>query len=285
MASKNASLRSFLISRLEDEGRGDLAQKLVKCSEVFQMTCTCCGKVKKIEHGCKKRWCPVCAPKITAQRVSRFSFAAGLMKWPLAVTLTGPNVANITGAIKRMRAALSKFRRSTFWGGTTKGGIVSFEVTNHGKGWHVHCHLLIDCEWLALSTPRPRRAEPTARKRQLLRAAHEELSAAWGRCLGLASAVTWVERAYGKALLETVKYCVKPADLLDCCQEIGPLIDEMHRAQLVNGFGSCYGLTKKWKAEEAAKKVATECEECGGLENWIPSDVLGYALHVGRKYV
>lgn len=285
MASSNASLRSFLISRLNDEGRGDLAQKLVKCSEVFQLTCTCCGKTKKIERGCKKRWCPVCAPKITAERVSRFAYAAGLLKWPLAVTLTGPNTQHVTGEIKKMRKALFAFRRTKLWGGNVNGGIVSFEVTNTGKGWHVHCHLLVDARWLAIRTRAPRTSDTKPIVRALCASAHRELSAAWAKCLGIPHAVTWAERAWGKALLETIKYNVKPAELLECEDDIGPLIDEMHRMQLVNGFGTCYGLTKKWRAEEKAKKQAAECDECGGRENWIPSDVIGYALHMGRKYI
>lgn len=299
MGSQNSRLRSLLKSRLEDEGRDDLAKILGRCAEVFQITCLCCGKTKAVEHSCKKRWCPVCAPRITAQRVARFSRAAQEMQWPLAVTLTGPNVQHIAGQLKRFRGAIKKFRRQRFWGSNVTSGIVSFETTHLTKaerikrglssreptGWHVHAHLLVDCEWLALTTRRPRMGDTRATVRQLCKAAHSELSAQWAGCLGLENAVTWVERAYGKALLETVKYSVKPAELIHCCGRASDLIDEMKNMKLVNGFGKMHGQVGRWKKEDDANKQPSVCEECAGVEVWIPTDVLHHRIAMGNKWI
>jgi hypothetical protein len=299
VASKNATLREALKFRLTSEGRGDLAQILEKCAKVFQITCLCCGKKKEVEEGCKKRWCPVCAPKITGERVARFSRAASEMEWPLAVTLTGPNVQNIAGQLRAFRAAIKRFRRQKFWGSNVTSGIVSFETTHLTReerikrglastdptGWHVHAHLLVDSRWLALRTRCPRRGDTKATVHRLCEAAHRELSEEWGRCLGLPSAVTWVERAYGKALLETVKYAVKPAELIECAGRASDLIDEMKNMKLVNGFGTMHGQVTRWKKEDAEARGPTTCDECGGVEHWMPSDVLNFRLSRGAKWI
>jgi hypothetical protein len=212
------------------------------------------------------------------------------MQWPLAVTLTGPNVSEITGSIKRMRKALFRFRKNKFFGGNVAGGVTSFEVTNEGRGWHVHCHLLVDCRWLALNTRPPRTSDTRTTVRELCACAHRELSAQWGRCLGLPEAVTWAERAYGKALIETLKYNVKPAQLIECQDEIAPLIDEMHRMQLVSGFGTCYRLGAKWKKEDLDNRPPTVCDQCEAKDSWIAADSIRFhspkgQIGDGRKHV
>lgn len=231
--------------------------------------------------------------------MARFARAARELQWPLAVTLTGPNVQQIGGALKGFRKAIKQFRRTKFWGANVTSGIVSFEVTHlseherikrclrskNPSGWHVHAHLLVDSRWLALTTRAPRRGDSKATVRQLCQAAHEELSSQWGRCLGLESAVTWVERAYGKALLETVKYAVKPADLIDCGGKVSSLIDEMKNMKLVNGFGAMHGQVGRWKQEDAAAKQPTICDECDRPESWIPTEVLHHRLAMGNKWI
>lgn len=268
MASSNAHLRDVLKFRLIDEGRPDLVKKLVQCAETFKIICTCCGKSKEVERGCKKRWCPVCAPKITGERVARYSGAAARMQWPMSVTLTALNTPEAQGCIKHLRACLTKFRRQKFWTRNVVGGITSIEVTNRGNGWHPHGHSLVDAQWLALETRAPRSSDSSTKVRQLCSSAHRELSAAWAAVLDQTEAVTWVNRAWGKALLECVKYAVKPAELIDCQDRIGPIIDEMHHTKLVTGFGTCYKMAKKWADEDAANIPLAKCDECGQSETY-----------------
>lgn len=269
----NVEQRELLRMRLEEENEVELAEVLFRCAEPLEMTSQCCGETREIEKGCKKRWCPVCAPKITGLRIEKYSYAAQQMKWPLAVTLTCKNKVEAHGAIREFRRALSKFRRTKFWRGTVKGGLCSLEVTNTGCGWHVHAHVLVDCRWLSLSTPAPRTSDSTAQMKAKLKAAHEELSREWAKTLRQEEAVVWVERAWGKALLETVKYAVKVGDLLNCKDKIGPIIREMHRLQLVNGFGSMYGVGKKFQGALDEAKTVCMCGRCGKESEWIPSTV------------
>lgn len=238
-----------------------------------------------VERGCKKRWCPVCAPRISAERIAKYCYAATAMQWPLAVTLTTANTPEAQGSIRSFRKALSKFRRTKFWSGNVKGGLLSLEVTNTGNGWHVHAHLLVDARWLALRTPHPRTSDSKPTVKAKLRAAHDELSQHWAACLNQPSAIVWAERAYGKALLETVKYAVKPSDLINSPDPIAPIIREMHRLQLVNGFGTCYGLTKQWKKAAADARGPCMCAECKQPATYIPTDVLNMKLRSGLKWI
>ena len=273
MFSAQIEMREKLRMRLEDENEVELAEVLFRCAEPMEMISQCCGETREIERGCKKRWCPVCAPKITQSRLDKYEFGAQMMKWPLAITLTCKNKIQAEGAIRSLRKALSRFRRTKFFGTNVRGGLCSIEVTNTGNGWHVHAHLLVDCRWLALATPEPRRGMSRVRIQHLLRNAHEELSREWAKQVEQEEAVVWAERAYGKALLETVKYAVKVQDLLAAKEPIGCIIREMHRLQLVNGFGTMYGLGKKFAAELEEAKPVCMCGRCGKESEWLPSDV------------
>ena len=246
------------------------------------MVSQCCGESREIERGCKKRWCPVCAGKIALARINKYQFAAKKMRWPMAVTLTQENSPVIKGTIKHLRQSMLKLRRMELWKKSVVGGLVSIEVTNLSQeerkkrklsrldptGWHAHAHLLIDCQWLAVKTPYPHSWLPTAEKKRLYKAAHAELSERWAFVLRQEHAVTWVERAYDKALLETLKYCVKVMDLLQCAQPIGPLLREMHRIKMVNGFGTMFGIGKKMNEELEELKTVCKCDRCGEESEW-----------------
>jgi len=190
------------------------------------------------------------------------------MTHPLAVTLTQQNTLLAAGCLRQLRKALGKFRRTKLFATRVKGGVLSIEVTNTGHGWHPHCHLLLDARWLSLTVREPRRSDDKATQRKLLRAAHEELSATWAATLQQAEAVVWVERAWGKAMIETLKYAVKPSTLLECDEPVAPIIREMHRLQLVNGFGTFYGVGKKIAAELEALHEAQPCKSCGEAAGW-----------------
>lgn len=207
------------------------------------------------------------------------------MQWPLSVTLTSKNTLEAAGSIRSFRKSLFALRRTPFWKSNVKGGVLGMEVTNTGHGWHVHAHLLIDCEWLALKTERPRRSDSTHILRAKLKSAHRELSAQWASVLHQPSAVVWVERKWGKALLETIKYAVKPSTLMESPDPLPPLLREMHRLKMVNGFGNCFGLTKKWEAAIKAARGPCCCPECNQEASMIPTDILNMKLRAGHKYI
>jgi hypothetical protein len=192
------------------------------------------------------------------------------------------NTAEATGCIRHLRKAITTFKRQKLIASTVAGGIIGIEVTNTGHGWHPHAHLLIDCRWLAIHTPCPRPRQTTEEKRALLRRAHNELSREWAAHLKQPEAVVWVERAWGKGIMETVKYLVKPSDLIECKGRIGPLLREMHRQKAITGFGSCYGHGAEYDRQLAAIKPPCTCDKCGAEGSMMPDMLVGRYIEEHR---
>lgn len=258
-----------------------MASRLDKCGEPLNITCTCCGLEKTVEARCKLRWCPICSVRISLTRIARFEGAAARCQWPLMVTLTCQNTFDAQQAVNRITKAFTKFRRQKFWARTVKGGVASFECTNNGRGWHPHLHVLTDCRWLALATPEPRRTESIERQRDKLRSAQRELSQEWAHCLGQDTSIVHARRAFGPMLKESLKYNLKPSELANCKNVIGPLLRAMKGKRLVIPFGSFYDLGDEWKETENAGRITPKCEGCASEKSWLPSKVVSFIARPG----
>ena len=282
--------RAQLKARLLEEGEDELAGVLTKCEEIFTIVCTKCGSMRDTEKGCKKRWCPVCQPGIVQKNILKVSAAAELMQWPLAVMLSARNEPEITGAIRALGKSLARFRRTDIWKERINGGVISLEVTNLSEdqrrqkklpstlptGWHVHAHLLLDCKWLAQNTRAPRTSDSAETQKHLRAAAQDELSQRWAKCLHQKEAVVWVQRAYGNAMLEQVKYAVKASDLIHCSGKIGPLLREMYQTKMLRGVGRFANLTQIFEASALSDKEPCACEECGELASMASLDAIDH---------
>lgn len=257
------------------------------------LTCTCCGAQKKVETRCKKRWCPVCARQISAQRVGKYAGAVNAMQWPLFVTLTRPNLANLClKDIKAMRSGYRRLRQQAWWKRCVLGGIASVEITNTGKGWHPHIHSILDARWLAVTTPPPKPFETRKVMQAKFKAAGKEVAARWAAALDLPKASIHVKRAYTERTtpempgsnqsiaVEVLKYSVKPSDLIKCEEPIGDLLRLMGAARLVSSFGSCYG---KNLLEDEEEYHPEPCE-CGAIKTWMPDSVVDMIAGRPRVY-
>jgi hypothetical protein len=251
----NDEVHVMLENALRKEGRDDLADILEKCREQIEIECVCCGKSMHVNRGCSKRWCPVCAPKLIARRWSRVGSIAARMKWPLSVMLSRQNPEQVEGSITAIKKAFAGFRKTVFWKNTVAGGFVGFEMTHNGNGAHVHMHILCDCQWLAIATPEPSRHLSRREKARLCQLAQAELSAAWAGYLGQPHAYVWVRRADKKALAETIKYPIKPRDLLDLKVPVSSVIDEMDSGRLVAAFGNCSANSKVFLGRDKPQKT------------------------------
>lgn len=281
---KNAvRLREALATRLEQEHQPELAAKLLKCGSPLQLTCTCCGETKTTEERCKQRWCPVCAIAISVKRIARFNSAAARCQWPLMVTLTTTNTSDAQEAVSKIVKAFTKFRRQKFWNRTVKGGVASFECTNRGNGWHPHLHVLCDCRWLALATPEPKRRESIERQRDKLRSAQRELSQEWAACLDQETSIVHARRAFGPMLKEALKYNLKPSELAECEEPIGPLLWALKGKRLVIPFGSFYDLGEEWKKHDNETKWQSECSSCKAQGTWMPTAITNFISRPGVK--
>jgi hypothetical protein len=270
--------RDELIARLDAEGADDLADKLRGCGQPLNLVCTCCGEIKTVKTRCKRKWCPTCARSIAAKRVSRYNAAVDAMQWPLFVTLTVPNTADLEiSAIKGLRRAYGKMKLQGWWQRAVLGGVTSVEITNIGNGWHPHLHSVIDCRWLAVKTPPPKPFESRKALLARFKAAGKEVAARWAKCNGVPQANIDIKRAYSDRRLpeegkvsdtiarEVLKYSVKASDLLKCVEPIAPLINLLDRCRLVSSFGSCYGSRLTVPDD---MRMPTECDKCharGGM--------------------
>lgn len=255
-------LHVWLEDRLREEQREDLADVLVKCRVPFELKCLCCNEKMIVNTGCKKRWCPVCGPKITAARYSRIAPIASRLQWPLAVMLSMKNPRDVAGCVARLAAAFKGFRRTRFWRDNVRGGFVGFEITHTGNGAHIHLHCLIDCEWLAVATPKPKRGHSREEIARLCRLAQAELSAAWAGYLGQDQAIVWVRRADRKALAETIKYPFKPADFRRLKCKVSEIIDEIDAGRRVATFGNCHGASKLFLGRDEIPPREKLCKRC-----------------------
>jgi hypothetical protein len=176
------------------------------------------------------------------------------------VTLTIANTATISAAdVHRLKRAFKALRRQVIWSKNVRGGIVSIELTNTGKGWHPHLHALIDCEWLATNTPKPQRWQSRERKKQLCKLASIELERAWSSCVDQLLSSIKVRRCDGAvAVREVLKYAVTGSDLADSPDAIGPAIRAISAGRLCTPFGSLYRLNLK-----DAPRAPFTCVECG----------------------
>ena len=183
--------------------------------------------------------CPLCAIRRGAKALGAY-----LSRWqviqterpdlrPYLLTLTvrnGPDLAerqaHLSHSLKRLMHHRRDFNAGTRGAPWTElcraeGAVYTLELTNKGKGWHPHCHMII----LATSQP-----------------SQTDLSAEWYKITG-DSMVVDCRPILGdpvEGFMEVFKYAVKFSDLT--------LADNWHAAQilkgkrLLNSFGSFRGV-------------------------------------------
>jgi len=270
--------------RLRNEDRQDLLQILNGCGEDFRLVCKDKGHLRVVKTHCKKRWCPMCAPMLAAERVDKVLEIVGRFQWPLILNLTVVNTETITTKdLRRILKAFRKFRQRAI-GKLIRGGFASVEITNTGNGWHPHLHIICDCEWLSLTTRPPKKWWSEAKREAAFREASAEVQREWSQCVGQASSNVYIQRVATKsrakkAALEQIKYTVKGEDLAKCEGKVSEVIDAMKGVRLFIGFGSCYRV--KIEAEE--KRTPCACEKCGCIQ-WEPEECeQRRELHAARK--
>lgn len=264
----------WLEDKLREEGRDDLANILKACRVPLVIECLCCGETKTVNKGCKKRWCPVCGPKVTAARYARVAPIAARMQWPLAIMLSKKNPKDIAGCVADLAASFRRFRRLKFWKDRVRGGFVGYEMTHNGNGVHVHLHALIDCQWLAIATPEPCRHHTKEMKKRLCQLAQAELATAWAACLGQDEAVVWARRADKNALAETIKYPFKPADFAKLKCPVSDIIDEIDAGRRIASFGVCHASSKAFLGRDPLLYFEKLCAGCLTDRSMIPAEVI-----------
>jgi hypothetical protein len=152
-----------LAAKLREVGEIEKATTLENCHsrETFQH-CLDCGHVLSFKNRCDRFYCSMCCQSLSFKRRRSVEAWARTISQPKHLVLTARNRTSISNNyVKWFKLGISKLRRTNACG-DWRGGLYSLEVTNEGKGWHLHCHLLIDTDWLDM----PRVSESWAKQVQ-----------------------------------------------------------------------------------------------------------------------
>lgn len=263
-ASDRERSRLAIADRLFREGLYDEAAKLRFCGETFELLCTCCGSSKDIPKSCNRRWCPDCAFIRGVELVGKYLAIVEAMAWPMMLTLTVPHEAGNCPEeqLNQLRAGLKKLRRLKWFKQAVRGGLGAIEISGGANGWHLHAHLLLECRWLAVVTPEPRRGMSRMAVQNCFRSAQREVASQWGLCIGEDSGHVWIKRANRKSIYEALKYAVKPGTLERISLPLGPLIRGMKHRRFVSGWGTVRKEAARLAREERDKDPGLRCD-CG----------------------
>lgn len=236
--------KESIVAKLNDHGRKDLAEPLSRCHS-YQTAAVCvqCGKAKLFYNRCETFYCPQCQPRLSKERRQSVEWWTRLIKQPKHVVLTVRNSTTLTkGYVQRFKKNLSRLRRRKFARNWT-GGFYSLEVTNEGRGWHLHAHLLIDARWIDGS----------------------ELARQWADVVGQDYAIVKVKDARCQTYLkEVTKYAVKGSQLAAWTPaDIITFIEAFQGVRTFGVFGSLYGKRTEWREFLETLQAQPPACECG----------------------
>jgi len=209
-------------AKLREAGRLEDALTLENCHTRYTFAiCKKCSTVSKFPNRCDNFFCAECQPRLSLDRKKAVEWWTREVHQPKHVVLTIQNVAWLSaGHVREFRKWFTRLRRSKFarnW----LGGFYTIEVTNEGRGWHLHLHALIDAKWIDSFG----------------------LSAAWSKATNGLGKIVKVKDARGKDYLaEVTKYLVKGVQLAAWPKEdIVTFVDAFRGVRTFGVFGNLYG--------------------------------------------
>jgi len=275
---RRQTIHKFTVAaKLREVGMLEEAQKLESCHSRYVVAiCGDCGTVKKFPNRCDQGHCPECQSHLARERVKQVDWWAQGIKQPKHVVLTLRNISCLTrGHLAEARSYLTALRRSAFATKTTywwqdrttlkitrckklrapsargwplqsapwRGGFYSMEITKEGKGWHLHFHLLVDCNFIS----------------------QRVLGDRWRHITrGFSHIVKVLDCREGSYLKEVTKYAVKGSQLAAWePAAIAQFIKAFSGSRTFGVFGSLYGARSEFADFIASFKGAVTRCECG----------------------
>ena len=228
MWEKELVFKESILAKLRGIGKPDLAGKMAECHTIESLKrCTGCRRVSRFFNRCELFFCPVCAPRLARERKQSVEWWTKQVKQPKHLVLTVRNTLDLTKPyVQFLKSQLAKLRRSKALS-SVKGGFYSMEVTNEGRGWHVHFHLLIDTPWLCMP----------------------DVSETWGKLVGQDFAICKIKDCRGASYLQEVtKYAVKGSELAGWNGlTISEFITAFAGVRFFGVFGTLYGKRSEWR--------------------------------------
>jgi hypothetical protein len=236
--------KNSIAAKLREIGQTQLADALEECHSFYTVAqCTSCGSVQKFPNRCDRLYCPECQPHLSRERQKQVSWWVATLKQPKHVVLTVKNQPELTPAhvdeLRRWFTNLRKRKRYANW----TGGFYSLEVTNEGRGWHLHIHVLVEARWIDSS----------------------QLALDWDSVTNGNGRIVKVKDCRGDDYLkEVAKYAVKGSQLAEWKpQDILTFIEVFAAKRTFGVFGSLYGARTEFAEFIATMKAAKTRCECG----------------------
>ena len=236
-------LKETIIKKLVGLGHHALAHPLQKChTEQTVKYCNGCRVPKIFYNRCEVFYCPCCAKRLANDRRKSVEWWTSQITQPKHVVVTTRNTDKISPKrVSEVKAAWTKLRRRAFaknW----RGGFYSLEITNEGRGWHLHIHALIDASWIDSSI----------------------LAREWADCVGQDFAIVKVMDAReGDYLRELCKYVVDGNSVVKWkAEDLLAYILAFKGQRTFGCFGRLYKLRKEHKHfldDVQADKNVCEC--------------------------
>jgi hypothetical protein len=244
--SNHTIQKMTVAAKLRETGDIVRAQTLEACHSTWtRATCGDCGRVQTFPNRCDSFFCPECQTRLAHEREKSISWWAAEISQPKFITLTCKNIPELTiDHIVEFKGWWTRLRHRSFaknW----RGGFYSLEVTNRGRGWHLHIHALVDAHWID--------APGLARE--------------WDSVTRGCGHIVKVKDARGKEYLDRVKsYIVKPEELAAWpAERIKTFVHAFSEVRTFGVFGSLYGKRTQfaaWLAELKEAKPRCPCGSC-----------------------
>jgi len=242
--AKQTAHKNATAAKLREVGEVDRARGLEDCHSYYTIgVCNGCATVSRFPNRCDKFYCAECQPRLGKERQQQVEWWTHLLRQPKHVVLTMQNVSDLSAAhVDELRRCFTKLRRRKFASNWT-GGFYSIEVTNEGKGWHLHLHALIEAKWIDSA----------------------ELALAWHSSTKGFGRIVKVRDVRDRSYLaEVTKYVAKGAQLAAWSGDsIRTFINAFEGKRTFGVFGELYGARTEFAEFIATLKSAkTKCQ-CG----------------------
>jgi hypothetical protein len=238
--------KNTVAAKLRQAGQLTRAEDLEFCHSTFTVgLCMDCGSHRAFPNRCDRFYCPECQPRLAYERKRSVEWWTHEVHQPKHVVLTVRNVWDLTkGHVQELKKWFTNLRNRKFarnW----RGGFYSLEITNEGKGWHLHIHALVDAKWI--DAP--------------------ELARQWNSVTNNSGNIVKVKDCrQSDYLAEVTKYAVKGSQLSAWTpDQIVTLIEALDGVRCFGVFGSLYGKRtefQEWLESIRDQKPRCPCGSC-----------------------
>lgn len=245
---------SGIAAKLRELGRVDLAAPLELCHrQVVHRLCQGCHRDHPSPSHCDRFYCPMCVGRLAWHRRRKIEWWSRQVREPKHLVLTIRNSNSLTKAyVQKFQKSLQRLRRSKLFR-PVRGGLQSLEVTNEGRGWHLHAHLLLDGPFMDGGA----------------------LARLWARQVRQDYAIVKIKDCRDQSYLgEVTKYAVKGSELAAWTgSNIETFIDAFTGLRTFGTFGTLFkDNALRSKALEALETAPQLCPHCGSYDFWFLDD-------------